>query len=80
MVDEIKVGSGKPRADSGALSRRDILTIARRFNAGGRIWIAQVPEGRLDIIKNQPEHHRKRTFQEEFLALRKKRSIGRPKR
>ena len=29
----------------------------------------------IDYIKNQPEHHRKMTFQEEFLALLKKHRI-----
>ena len=48
-MDEIKVGTGKPPLFRWALSRGDILTIARRFNAGGWFRIAQVPKGRLHI-------------------------------
>jgi hypothetical protein len=47
-VDEKKVGAGSPRMARGALSRSDILTIARRFNAGGTDLDCTSPEGTAD--------------------------------
>ena len=67
-----------------AWSRRDIVKIARRFNAGLGATTPQVPEGRLNswhvirqlqYIQGQEEHHRQMTFQEEFLALLKEHRI-----
>ncbi|HEV7925668.1 MAG TPA: IS200/IS605 family transposase [Verrucomicrobiae bacterium] len=45
------VTARKLRVDRGALSRRDIPTIARRFNAGGQNCVAQVPKGRLNATR-----------------------------
>jgi hypothetical protein len=38
-----------------ALSPRDNLIIARRFNAGDKFIMAQVPEGRLNIARRRRE-------------------------
>ena len=58
------------------------MRIARRFNAGTKFRVALVPKGRLNVphvvrqfVKDQAEHHRKMSFQEEFLALLRKHRI-----
>jgi hypothetical protein len=63
------------------LSRRDPPTIAQRFNVGNAC--PALHKSRRDgwtpgiqYIPSQAEHHRKMTFQEEFLALLKKQRIA----
>ena len=62
-------------------SRRDLPTIAQRFNVGDPR--SALNKSRRDgstpgiqYTQTQAEHHRKMTFQEEFLALLKKHGIA----
>jgi hypothetical protein len=55
-----------------AVSRRDLVTIARRFNARVRKAIAQVPKGRLKIrptMVGEWVRELSRPFGTEFLRL-----------
>ena len=64
------------------ISRRPLpkgeLRIARQFTAGFESEIAQVPKGRLNPFMSYVSsysHHRRMSFQEEFIALLKRHKI-----
>jgi hypothetical protein len=51
FVPRILLAPDATTASMRALSRRDNPTIARRFNAGVKFIIAEVPKGRLNVAR-----------------------------
>jgi hypothetical protein len=73
---------GRDAASPAARDGRRYPDRSPALNAGHEAEFDKVPKGRLNgrYIKNQEEHHRKVTFQEEFLAFLKRHRIEFDKR